>query len=290
MVLDYRVRRLFGSSMIISASTYLKSWDSYLYADGPPPAENRWERLQVGEYREIHYGASLSLGSQLERLGNASIDFIYERARVKDLSQARDLVEDNHITMIRLSTVLDTRDRYHFSTTGIGLRLSYEFALESLGGSVGYNGVRVGYESFSSLSDRLTIHPRFQLGFADKTMPLTQQFRLGGWESFSGLREDDRRGRQVLLANLTLRYFLPVRLLFDTYLSVRYDLGTISAVPEELKFKNFIHGIGGEVALDTPIGPAMFGAGWSFFLSRNLPDNPIQRGPLLFYFCIGYQF
>jgi outer membrane translocation and assembly module TamA len=60
-------------------------------------------------------------------------------------------------------------------------------------------------------------------------------------------------------------------------------------VPEELKFKNFIHGIGGEVGFDTPIGPAMFGAGKSFFLSRNLPDNPLQEGPLLFYFRIGYQ-
>ncbi len=289
MVLDYRARRFFGTPLSVGASTYLKSWDCYLYADGPPPGENRWVRVQVGEYREIRYGASLSLGSQLERLGNASVDFIFERSRVKNVSQAQDLVEDNRITMIRLSTVLDTKDRYHFSTTGIGLHLSYEFALQSLGGSVGYNGVRVAYETFSSLTPRLTFHPRFQLGFADKTMPLTQQFRMGGLESFYGLREDDRRGRQILLGNFELRYFLPVRVLFDTYLGVRYDLGTISTVPEELKFKNFIHGIGGEVAFDTPIGPAIFGAGKSFFLSRNLPDNPLQEGPLLFYFCIGYQ-
>jgi NTE family protein len=289
MVLDYRARKLFSTSMTFSTSIYLKSWDSFRYVDAPPPAENRWERLQAGEYRELRYGASLSLGSQLERLGNASIDFIFERARVKNLSQAEDLTEDNRITMVRLSTVLDTKDRYHFSTTGVGLRLSYEFALERLGGTVGYNAVRVNYETFSSLSHRLTFHPRLQVGFADKTMPLTQQFRLGGRETFFGLREDDRRGRQVLLINGELRYLLPVRVLFDTYLSVRYDLGTISAVPEELKFKNFIHGIGGEIAFDTPIGPAMFGAGKSFFLSKNLPDNPVQQGPLLFYFSLGYQ-
>jgi NTE family protein len=289
LLLDYRVRKLFNTSLTISASMYLKSWDSFLYGDGPPPGENRWERLQIGEYRELRYGASLSLGSQLERLGNASVDFIFERARVKDLSQAQQLVEDSRITMVRLSTVLDTKDRYHFSTTGVGLRLSYEFALERLGGTVGYNAVRLSYETFSSPSDRLTFHPRLLVGFADKTMPLTQQFRFGGRESFFGLREDDRRGRQVLLFNAELRYFLPVRILFDTYLRVRYDIGTISAVPEELKFKNFIHGVGGELAFDTPIGPAMFGAGKSFFLSRNLPDNPVQQGPLLFYFSLGYQ-
>jgi outer membrane protein assembly factor BamA len=190
---------------------------------------------------------------------------------------------------VRLSTVLDTKDQYYFSTTGIGLRLSYEFALGSLGGSVGYNAVRVSYEAFSPLSNRMTFHWRFQLGFADKTMPLTQQFRLGGRDSFFGLREDDRRGRQVVLVNAEIRYASPVRIVFDTYLRLRYDLGTISAVPEELKFKNFIHGIGGEIAFDTPIGPAMFGAGRAFVLSRNLPDNPVQQGPFLFYFSLGYQ-
>jgi NTE family protein len=289
-VLDYRARKLFGTSLAAGASAYFKLWDSYRYADGPPPGENRWQRVQVGEYRELLYGASLSLGSQLERLGTASLDFIYERARVKNLSVAEDLAEDNRIAMVRLSTVLDTKDRYHFSTTGVGLRLAYEFALTSLGSTVGYNAVRVAYENFSSLSSRLTFHPRFQLGFADKTMPLSHQFRLGGRDSFFGLREDDRRGRQLLVANLELRYFLPVRVVFDTYVRVRYDFGTISTIPEELKFKNFLQGIGGEIAFDTPIGPAMFGAGQSFYLSRNLPDNPLQYGPLLFYFCLGYQF
>jgi NTE family protein len=290
MVLDYRARKLFGTSFGAGASAFFKSWDSYLYADGPPPGENRWQRVQVGEYRELFYGGSVSLGSQLERLGTASLDLIYERARVKNLTAAEDLAEDNRIAMVRLSTVLDTKDRYHFSTTGVGLRLTYEFALTSLGSSVGYNAVRVAYENFSSLSSRLTFHPRFQLGFADKTMPLSQQFRMGGRDSFFGLREDDRRGRQVLVANWELRYLLPVRVVFDTYVLVRYDLGTISTIPEELKFKNFLHGIGGEIAFDTPIGPAMFGAGRSFYFSRNLPNNPIQCGPLLFYFCLGYQF
>jgi NTE family protein len=289
VVLDYRMRRLFNTSLILGATAFLSSWDSYRYTDGPPPAENRWERLQVGEYRELRYGGSLSFGTQLGKLGNASLDFVVEQGRVKDLSQSQDLEEEYLATVVRLGTVLDTKDKYYFSTTGVGLRLSYEFALESLGGSVGYNVVRVGYETFSSLSSRLTFHPRLQLGFADKTMPLAQQFRMGGRDSFFGLREDDRRGRQVLLVSAELRYASPVRIVFDTYFRLRYDLGTISAVPEELKFKNFIHGIGGEIAFDTPIGPAMFGAGKAFFLSRSLPENPLQQGPLLFYFSLGYQ-
>ena len=80
-----------------------------------------------------------------------------------------------------------------------------------------------------------------------------------------------------------------MRLLFDTYVRARYDLGTISAVPEEIKFSSLLHGIGLELALATPIGPAVVGVGKSFFFSSTLPDNAVQQGPFLVYVMIGYQ-
>jgi hypothetical protein len=145
------------------------------------------------------------------------------------------------------------------------------------------------YESYASWGKSVTFHPRFTMGIADRTEPLAQQFRLGGRESMYGLREDDRRGRQLLLVNMEVRFLMPVRLLFDTYIRARYDLGTSSAVPEEIKYSSFLHGIGLELALDTPIGPAVFGTGKCFYFSSSLPGNPIQQGPFLFYLMIGYQ-
>ncbi|HTP13372.1 MAG TPA: BamA/TamA family outer membrane protein, partial [Bacteroidota bacterium] len=167
--------------------------------------------------------------------------------------------------------------------------LSYEFAMQGLGSEISYNSMKLMYEWYTSWGDRNTIHPRFTMDFADKTMPLSQEFRLGGMESFFGVREDDRRGRQLLLFNLEYRYFLPFRLLFDTYVRVRYDLGQISALPEEIKFSSFRHGVGAELAFKTPIGPAIIGAGKSFYLIKNLPQNPIQQGPIVWYFMMGYQ-
>ena len=35
---------------------------------------------------------------------------------------------------------------------------------------------------------------------------------------------------------------------------------------------------------------AAVGAGKSFYFNRDLPNNPVQQGPLLWYFVIGYQF
>jgi len=103
------------------------------------------------------------------------------------------------------------------------------------------------------------------------------------------VNEDDRRGRQMLLLNLEYRFLLPVRIVFDSYIRLRYDLGSISDVPEEIKFSTFRHGLGAELALDSPVGPVVLAVGKSFAFVRDLPENPLQVGPFLFYFLVGYQ-
>jgi NTE family protein len=288
-LLEYKARRLFDSYLTFGIGGFYRSLDSYLYADAPLNEPNRWRRDRVGEYRDIRYGASLSFGGQLERLGKATIELLLQNVRVKSLDHADALEESYRLSTIRLGTIVDTRDRYPFPLDGVGLNLSYEFAFAALGSDIAYNSLRVMYETYTTWGTRHTLHPRFTMGFADKTMPFAQQFRLGGRESFFGLREDDRRGRQLLLLNLEYRYFLPFRILFDAYLKARYDLGTISEVPEEIKFSTLKHGLGVELALDTPVGQASFGVGKSYFFIRDLPQNPVQEGPLLFYFMIGYQ-
>jgi NTE family protein len=117
-------------------------------------------------------------------------------------------------------------------------------------------------------------------------MPFGEQFRFGGLGMMFGTREDDQRGRQLLLLNMEYRWMLPFQILFDTYLSLRYDLGTISEVPEQIKLSAFQHGVGAALSFDTPIGPGSIGAGKSFFFSEN---QPVQQGPVLFYFMIGYK-
>jgi NTE family protein len=243
----------------------------------------------AAEYRDIRYGVDLAFGTQLERLGNATLEFILENVKVKSLDRAAALADQYRLALIRLGTIVDTKDRSPFPLSGVGLDISYEFALDGLGSNISYNSLHVMYETFTTWG-RHTLHPRFTMGFADKTMPFAQEFRLGGLDSFFGTREDDRRGRELLLMNLEYRYFLPFKVLFETYLRVRYDLGTISEIPEEIKFSTLRHGLGLELAFDTPIGQAAVGAGKSFYFNKDLPGNPVQQGPLLWYFVIGYQF
>jgi NTE family protein len=290
VVMEYKARRLFNSYLTFGVGGFIKTLDSYLYADGPLSDPYHWTRDVAGEYRDIRYGADVAFGTQLERLGNATLEFILENVKVKSLDRAAALADQYRLALIRLGTIVDTKDRSPFPLSGVGLDISYEFALDGLGSNISYNSLNVMYETYSTWGNRHTLHPRFTMGFADKTMPFAQEFRLGGLDSFFGTREDDRRGRELLLMNLEYRYFLPFKILFETYLRVRYDLGTISEIPEEIKFSTLRHGLGLELAFDTPIGQAAVGAGKSFYFNRDLPNNPVQQGPLLWYFVIGYQF
>lgn len=287
--LEYRDTRLLNTYLTYGLGVSTSLFDTYLYGDVAGTGPRRMERERLGEYRDIRYGARIFFGTQLERLGTATLEYSVQRLRIRNRENAEPLEESFLMTVLRAGTTVDTKDRYPFPRSGLGFNFSYEIASQQFGSEVSYNALRLMYESYTTWDVRHTLHPRLTIGFADRTMPLGQQFRLGGRELFFGLNEDDRRGRQMLLFNLEYRYLLPVRILFTSYLRLRYDLGSISAVPEEIKFSTFRHGVGAELALESPVGPIILAVGKSFAFVRDLPQNPLQVGPFVFYFVVGYQ-
>ena len=128
------------------------------------------------------------------------------------------------------------------------------------------------------------------IGSADKTLPLSEQFSFGGQNSFFGLRDYEFRGRQIFLASLEHRYKLPIKLFFDSYVRVRYDLGSIWQDREQIRFKDLRHGVGASLSINTPVGPADFSVGKSFYFKNTLANNAIVWGPTFFYFTIGYYY
>jgi outer membrane protein assembly factor BamA len=194
------------------------------------------------------------------------------------------------VVSLKISTTIDTQDKYPYPRNGFLFYGSYETAQKVFGGEVGYTNLFFNYKNYFTFEDDHTISPRISLGFGDKTLPLSQQYSLGGQYSFFGMRDEEFRGRQLFLASLEYRYDLPVDLFFDTYLSLRYDLGSIWVEQEAIRFKDLRHGVGASISLDTPIGPADFAVGRSFLFKKNLPGNPLSWGEVFFYFSIGYYF
>ncbi|MBI4547708.1 MAG: BamA/TamA family outer membrane protein [Ignavibacteriae bacterium] len=284
---EYTVNRIFHSYLTASLRGYYTSHDILTYRDKPTLSEKSWGRIEDGRYRQNKFGWSLSFGSHVRRFGNVTAQLRYEKHQIIGLSGQGYSPEHYRFVGLKFQSIIDTEDKFAFPTEGMLLSLSYESALKSLGSEVGFGKLEASYEAYLTFLPRHTIRPKVTFGFADETLPLAEQFSLGGFNSFFGLRENDSRGRQLFLINVEYRFWFPFKLIFETYLKARYDLGTISAVPQELKLNTFRHGIGAEIALDTPLGSASFGVGKSFYFRRDLPNLPISVGPLLIYFSVG---
>jgi NTE family protein len=101
------------------------------------------------------------------------------------------------------------------------------------------------------------------------------------------MREDEERGRQIVVGNLEAMIKLPFSIIFDTYISARYDVGAVWAVPEKIRIADLQHGVGATIGFDTPVGPARFSVGRRF---RFLDAPPaVAWGPYLGYFAIGVR-
>ncbi len=287
---EYVINRIFNSYLTLELRGYLKSRDVDVFADDPAAPAGRFERLNTGTYRETKNGWGLSFGSHFERFGDVSAELRSERHRIAGVTGTGFSPDAYDFVSLRFRSIADTKNKFLFPTGGVYLALSYETASRRFGSDVGFVKVGVTYESFSTIFERHTLHPRIAFGFADQTLPLPEQFSLGGMNSFFGVHENDGRGRQMLVAGFEYRWWLPFRLIFDTYLRVRYDLGMISSDPEEIKLSRFRHGVGLELSLDTPVGETSVGLGKSFLARHDLPGAPVSSGPLLFYFTIGPEF
>jgi NTE family protein len=285
---EIKATRIFNSYLTFNLKGYSLIRDINTYADVSLTSSNNIDRERVGEYREIRNGILASFGAQLERLGSVAVEGRLEKHRISNVFSDPITSEEYNLSSIRFGTTVDTQDKLPYPTDGIVINFSYESAIVKQTSSVGFTKMFFSYETYQTIVKNHTIHPRFMLGVADKTLPIIEQFSLGGQQNFFGYREDNARGRQLLVASLEYQYKLPFSLFFDTYFKFRYDFGALWASVEEMRMEDFRHGIGVTFGLDTPIGPAEFSLGRSFYLRKDLLKHPFTFGPFVAYFSIGF--
>jgi NTE family protein len=289
--LEHRANRLFDTYLTYKIKTYFNLDDVNVYDNVTPVNPNKIRRDKTSEYRQLYLGASLGIGSQFQKFGNIFIEAKYERNEVKnkiDFPEERTYKKD--IASVKFSLSIDSQNKYPYPTFGSRLSTYYETGLSVLNAETGFTKFYFDYRGYLSIGSSHTLAPEILLGFADETLPLSQQFSLGGQNNFFGLREDEYRGRQIFATSLEYQFVLPVKLFFDAYFRIRYDLGSIWSQKEQIRFKDLKHGIGTTLSLDTPIGPADFSVGRSFIIERTLLDSKIIWGQLFFYFSIGYYY
>lgn len=288
---DFQANRIFNTYFTFNLDLYYDLRDIYTYiTDLNQTNRKRFVRIRNGEYRQIQYGIAFQLGQQVERLGTLIAEYKLESDEIKFISGTGYTPEQFTLQSLKLSSTIDSRDRYPFARSGSLTNFSWETATSTLKGvigDIGYSKIFFAYETNISYS-RFTLIPKVIIGFGDQMLPLSQQFSLGGEDSFFGLREYDSRGRQIFLLSAEARTLFPFKAIWDTYFRVRYDVGNIWPQREDIRIRDFHHGIGFVLSLDTPIGLANFSVGRSFYIRRDLLEQPLTLGPIVGYFSFGY--
>jgi NTE family protein len=288
-IFELKNHRILDTYLTYKLSAYYKFSDISIYRDVPSSSEKRFYRSKEGEYNQTFYGLSLSVGTQLEKFGNLIFTGKYQLDEISNIEGSAVEPYKTKLVSLGLNATVDNMDRYPYPLSGLHFTGFYETAQSFLGGDESFTVVGMDFRYFFQLGKRSTFVPRMKIGFGDNTMPLSEQFLLGGMDSFFGMKENEFRGRQIFLTSFMYRFKLPFQIFFDTYLKFRYDLGSTWVVQSQIRFKDLRHGIGGIISFDTPIGPAEFGVGRSFLLKRNIPENPLSWGEVVFYFSIGYK-
>jgi len=288
--IEHKSNRIFDTYLTYKINAFYRFNDVYTYELAPSTSNMGFSYTQNGEYRQIFYGGSVSIGTQVEKFGNLIFQGLYQLDQIKDLQNVVAKPEFTRVVSLKISSTIDTQDRYPYPLRGIYFKGEYQSAQTFWGGDVGYTNINFDYKSYFTIENAHTISPRIMVGLGDKTMPLGEQFALGGQNSFFGMRDYQFRGTQIFLTSLEYRYLLPFKIFFDTYFKARYDLGSIWPDPQAIRLKDLRHGIGLSLSFDTPIGPAEFSVGKSFWFVKNLPGNPLSWGDTEFYFTIGYYY
>jgi NTE family protein len=233
----------------------------------------------AGEFRERRSGFFSSIGHQIERVGQVSVQFRLEQIGLNSVFGSGYPITKINKTSIRLQSIVDSRDKLPFPNHGRFHNFYYEMSNEFKGNDIQFFKIYSSLESFYTFFKRWTFHPKLVWATADLTTPFQDMYILGGENSFFGYRTDEIRGRRLFQTNIEIRYFLPGKLPFDTYFSLRYDYGKMwENSLDVINLKDFIQGYGGSISINSLLGT----------FSVSYGEN--NEGRKEYYFNLGFNF
>lgn len=233
------------------------------YVDGSPNGFRIEDRL----------GWSVEVGQQIARLG--TILFAYRLEEVNKRLTLTDVETEDVLSAFSLRSSVETFDKFPFPNYGHRQDFVLEFTTFLLGGTYEkYTKMYSSLEAYWPLGSRLNLHPHLALGVSTADLPDVEKFYIGGMYNFSGYRVDQISGDKFFTASMQLRFKLPYRL----YLIGDFDYGNVYDDYEKLRIKDFQHGWGVALSLNSPFGPFDFGYGDS------------QELPHRYYLNLGLKF
>jgi len=286
---EYKVDRLLQTMLTYRLNLYHSERKIYTYRT--VRGERSFSLENEGEIEFIGAGFGLSVGGQFGKLGNTLLKYQFEKAGVRNVSRREFKEEKNLLSKLQLSITVDSRNRAYFPDRGVYLNAFYETSQKFFGSDVSYSKIFFAYENYNTYFKYGTLKFKFLFGLCDESTPLSQQFFLGsigGLNSFSGMREDEIYGRQVILGGVEVRFRNPVKIVFENFISFRYDVGSAWEKLESVRWKDLRQGFGIEIGFDTPIGALRVLAGKSFIF-KSIGQDVLLWGPTVVQFSLGFE-
>jgi NTE family protein len=268
-MLAFRADRLFKTYLTFEFEAFNRQSEQYAYKD----------YSGTGEYNRRSTGIIAKLGQQIERFGTLSLFMRREEINIRSVSGSGYDPGKLNISTFGFNTIIDTRDAIPFPKQGKYHEFYYEVSTGNvLNADMSYFKTLNNFRAYWQATSRHIFSPRILWGFSDQTTPFAEQFFKGGRDSFYGLHENEMRGRHIFIASMEYRFLLPWKLLFDTYLTSRFDFGAVWENVIKVSGQDFINGRGVGVAIKSPIGPV--------YLCYGQASNKRQN----IYFSLGFDF
>ncbi len=286
---EYKVDRLLQTILTYGLNFYHSERKVYTYRTDF--GEKNFSLKNEGEIKFVSFGLGLSVGGQFEKFGNTLLKYQLEKVGVRNVSRAEFKEEKNFLSKLQLNITIDSRDRAYFPNRGVYLNAFYETSQKFLGSDVPYSKIFLAYENYNTYFKYGTLKFKFLFGLCDESTPLSQQFFLGsvtGLNSFSGMKEDEIHGRQIILGGVEVRFRNLVKIVFDNFISLRYDIGSAWEKFEAVRWRDLRQGLGIELGFDTPVGALRIIVGKSFIF-KTLKQDILLWGPTVAQFSIGFE-
>jgi len=210
-------------------------------------------------------GSLISLSRPLDPVTTATLRFKSELAAITALpldptctagpptcpAPLPSLLSPGRVVSVGFGALRDSRDDRFKPTRGERLSLTTEFGLMALGGDFSFTKYVVDYQRLFPIG-RSAFVARTLLGSTSGTLPLQEQFLLGGSSTVRALSSGKYRGDSLVVVNLEYRFPLGtlIKQLGELQGVVFADAGNTP-----IQFTNMKVGYGVGVAINTPIGP-----------------------------------
>ncbi|MBN1292577.1 MAG: patatin-like phospholipase family protein [Candidatus Latescibacteria bacterium] len=228
----------------------------------------------LSDYEDDRYGVIFSIGQQMDKLGNAMLQFKSETLWLNMDPSLPLKGNKKELRSIVISSLIDSYDRYPFPQNGMLNQIYIETTAEILGGTEQFVKLFWGSSHYRTLARKHTFSGSFFLGTADPSIPEIESFTLGGapsrlncydpessgshlYADFIGLAPEEKFGNRLAVAATSYRLFIPKYFFFNLI----YSIGNVWQQSDKITSDSLLQSYGVKASFSSYGGPISIGWG-----------------------------